>query len=222
VTDPAPETGFRAGVRAILPFTIAVAGFGVSFGVLARSAGMGPVAATVMSGTTFAGSAQFAAAGILEAGGTAAAAILAAILLNARYAAIGISVASTLGGPLWRRLLLAQLVVDESWAIAHLGQGRYDRGRLIGAGVVLYVTWVGSTAVGALGAELLGDPEALGLDAAFPALFLALLWPQLKGPRPIAAAVLGAGIALALLPVAPPGVPIIAAAAACLIGLGDR
>jgi 4-azaleucine resistance transporter AzlC len=222
VSDPALETGFRAGVRAILPFTVAVVGFGISFGVLARSAGMGPVAATIMSGTTFAGSAQFAAAGILEAGGTAAAAILAAILLNARYAAIGISVASALGGPLWRRLLLAQLVVDESWAIAHLGQGRYDRGRLVGAGVVLYVTWVISTAVGALGAELLGDPEALGLDAAFPALFLALLWPQLRGPRAIAAAVLGAGIALALLPVAPPGVPIIAAAPACLIGLGDR
>ena len=220
--DPAREIGFRAGVRAILPFTVAVVGFGISFGVLARSAGMGPVAATVMSGTTFAGSAQFAAAGILEAGGTAAAAILAAILLNARYAAIGISVASALGGPLWRRLLLAQLVVDELWAIAHLGQGRYDRGRLVGAGVALYVTWVVSTAVGALGAELLGDPEALGLDAAFPALFLALLWPQLRGPRAIAAAVLGAGIALALLPVAPPGVPIIAAAAACLIGLGDR
>jgi 4-azaleucine resistance transporter AzlC len=220
--DPAVETGFRAGVRAILPFTIAVVGFGISFGVLARSAGMGPLAATVMSGTTFAGSAQFAATGILEAGGTAAAAILAAILLNARYAAIGISVASVLGGPLWRRLLLAQLVVDESWAIAHLGEGRYDRGRLVGAGVVLYVTWVGSTSVGALGAELLGDPEALGLDAAFPALFLALLWPQLRGPWPIAAAVLGAGIALALLPVAPPGLPIIAAAAACLIGLVDR
>jgi 4-azaleucine resistance transporter AzlC len=220
--EPAVETGFRAGVRAILPFTIAVVGFGISFGVLARSAGMGPLAATVMSGTTFAGSAQFAATGILEAGGTAAAAILAAILLNARYAAIGISVASALGGPLWRRLLLAQLVVDESWAIAHLGEGRYDRGRLVGAGVVLYLTWVGSTSVGALGAELLGDPEALGLDAAFPALFLALLWPQLRGPRPIAAAILGAGIALALLPVAPPGLPIIAAAAACLIGLGDR
>jgi 4-azaleucine resistance transporter AzlC len=222
VRDPALETGFRAGVRAILPFTVAVVGFGISFGVLARSVGMGPVAATVMSGTTFAGSAQFAAAGILEVGGTTGAAILAAILLNARYAAIGISVASALGGPLWRRLLLAQLVVDESWAIAHLGQGRYDRGRLVGAGVVLYVTWVVSTAVGALGAELLGDPEALGLDAAFPALFLALLWPQLRGPRPIAAAVLGAGIALALLPVAPPGVPIVAAAVACLIGLGDR
>lgn len=197
-------------------------GFGISFGLLARSARMGPLAAVVMSGTTFAGSAQFAAAGILEAGGSAAAAITAAILLNARYAAIGISVAPILGGPSWRRLVLAQLVVDESWAIAHLGNGRYDRGRLLGAGVVLYVTWVASTAVGALGAEVLGDPEALGLDAAFPALFLALLWPQLRGARPIVAALLGAGIALALLPVAPPGVPIIAAAAACLVGLGDR
>jgi 4-azaleucine resistance transporter AzlC len=195
--------------------------FGISFGVLAGSAGMGPAAAIVFSGTTFAGSAQFAAAGILEAGGAVAAAVAAAILLNARYAAIGISVAPVLGGSLWRRIILAQLVVDESWAIAHLGEGRFDRGRLIGAGVGLFVAWVGSTAIGAFGAELFGDPEALGLDAAFPALFLALLWPQLRGSRAIVAAALGAAIALALLPVAPPGVPIIAAAAACLVGLGE-
>jgi 4-azaleucine resistance transporter AzlC len=199
-----------------------VVAFGISFGVLARAAGIGPAAAIVFSGTTFAGSAQFAAAGILEAGGAVAAAITAAILLNARYGAIGISVAPVLGGSVWRRIVLAQLVVDESWAIAHLGQGRFDRGRLIGSGIGLYAAWVGSTAVGVLGAELFGDPEALGLDAAFPALFLALLWPQLRGSRAIAAAVLGAAIALSLLPVAPPGVPIIAAAAACLAGLGDR
>lgn len=209
-------------MRAVLPVTVAVAGFGISFGVLARSAGMGPAAAIVMSGTTFAGSAQFAAVGILEAGGAATAAITAAILLNARYAAIGISVAPVLGGSLSRRLLLAQLVVDESWAIAHLGHGRFDRGRLIGAAVLLYLTWVGSTAVGALGAGLFGDPEAFGLDAAFPALFLGLLWPQLKGARPIGAAIMGGAIALALIPVSPPGVPIIVSAAACLIGLGER
>jgi 4-azaleucine resistance transporter AzlC len=198
-----------------------VVAFGISFGVLAGSAGIGPVAAIVFSGTTFAGSAQFAAAGILEAGGAVAAAIAAAILLNARYAAIGISIAPVLGGSLWRRVILAQLVVDESWAIAHLGEGRFDRGRLIGAGVGLFVAWVASTAIGAFGAELFGDPEALGLDAAFPALFLALLWPQLRGSRAVVAAALGAVIALVLLPVAPPGVPIIAAAAACLVGLGE-
>jgi 4-azaleucine resistance transporter AzlC len=216
------ETGVRAGLRAILPLIPAVVAFGISFGVLARSAGMDTLAAVVFSGTTFAGSAQFAATGVLEAGGAVATAISAAILLNARYAAIGISVAPVLGGSLWRRMALAQLVVDESWAIAHLGEGRFDRGRLIGAGVGLYLGWVTSTTVGALGAELFGDPEALGLDAAFPALFLALLWPQLRGARAVIAAVLGAAIAIALMPVAPPGVPIIAAAGACLVGLGER
>jgi 4-azaleucine resistance transporter AzlC len=209
-------------VRAVLPFAPAVMAFGISFGVLARSAEMGPLAAVVMSGTTFAGSAQFAAAGILDAGGAAAAAVTAAILLNSRYAAIGISVSPVLGGGLGRRFLLAQLVVDESWAIAHLGGGRFDRGRLIGSGLVLYVAWVTSTAVGAFGSEVFGDPESLGVDAAFPALFLALLWPQLRGLRAIIAALLGAAIALVLLPLAQPGVPIIAAAAACLVGLGDR
>jgi predicted branched-subunit amino acid permease len=93
---------------------------------------------------------------------------------------------------------------------------------LIGAGLVLYVVWVSSTAIGSLGADFLGDPETLGLDAAFPALFLGLLWPQLKGRLVVGAAVLGALIALALIPFAPPGVPIIAASAASLMGLWDR
>src|ERR687892_81984 len=216
------RAGIQRGARTALPFCVAVVGFGISFGLLARSAGLGPLEATIMSGTTFAGSAQFAAAGILAAGGTVVSAITAAILLNARYAAIGISVAPALGGSPLVRFLLAQLVVDESWAIAHLGEGRYDRGRLIGAGLVLYIAWGSSTAVGALGADVLGDPETLGLDAAFPALFLALLWPQLKAPRAAVAAALGGLIALVLIPFAPPGVPIIAAAAASLMGLVER
>lgn len=213
------QSPYRAGIRAILPLCVAVAGFGISYGVLARSAGFSAAAAVVMSGTTFAGSAQFASASILEAGGTVAAAVVAAILLNLRYAPIGVSVAPIMTGGILRRLLTAQLVVDESWAIANRGDGTFDRGLLIGAGVALYVSWVGSTAIGALGAEVLGDPAALGLDAAFPALFLALLWPQVRHRRTLAAAVLGALIAVVLVPVAPPGVPIIAAAAGCLLGL---
>jgi 4-azaleucine resistance transporter AzlC len=215
-------TSIRAGIRAALPLTVVVAGFGISFGVLARAAGLAPVAAVVMSGTTFAGSAQFAAAGVLEAGGAVSAAVLAAILLNARYGPLGISVSPILTGPVWKRFLLAQLVVDESWALAARPDGRFDRGVLVGAGLTLYVAWVGSTAVGAMGAEVLGDPAALGLDAAFPALFLALLWPQLRSrPAPEAAA-LGAMIALALVALTPPGIPIIAASAACLLGLVRR
>jgi 4-azaleucine resistance transporter AzlC len=214
-----PASPYRAGIRAVLPLCVAVAGFGISYGLLARSAGFSPAAAVVMSGTTFAGSAQFASASILEAGGTVAAAVAAAILLNLRYAPIGVSVAPVMTGGVLRRLILAQLVVDESWAIANRGDGTFDRGLLIGAGLALYAAWVASTAVGALGAQALGDPAALGLDAAFPALFLALLWPQVREGRALTAALLGAGIAVALVPVAPPGVPIIAAAAGCLLGL---
>jgi predicted branched-subunit amino acid permease len=84
---------------------------------------------------------------------------------------------------------------------------------------VLYCGWVGGTAIGSIGGEALGDPATIGLDAAFPALFLALLVPQLKGRRPLQAAVLGAAIALVLTPFAPAGVPIIAAAVACLFGV---
>jgi 4-azaleucine resistance transporter AzlC len=210
---------FRAGVRAVLPLTVAVGGFGISFGVVALAAGFSPAAAIVMSATTFGGSAQFAAVSVLESGGTVAAATAAAILLNLRYVPIGVSVAPVMtGDPMWR-FLTAQLVVDESWAIANRGGGRFDRGRLLGAGIVLYLAWLSTTAVGALGGAFLGDPQVLGLDAAFPALFLGLLWPQVKERRPLAAAILGAAIAVTLVPFAPPGVPIIAAAAGCLLGL---
>jgi predicted branched-subunit amino acid permease len=222
--------GYRDGVRAALPIGIAAFAFGVSFGVLARSAGMGRLAPVVMSLTTFAGSAQFAAASILAAGGGMATAVAAA---------------SSLEGPWWLRALTAQLMVDESWAIAQRDEGRIDRHLLVGAGLLLLVGWVGGTAVGAVAGNLVADPASLGLDAAFPALFLALLAGQLapretqrtesrtgsERPRVVSrgaswvkersrllAAVGGALIALALMPVAGPGIPIIAASVACLIG----
>ncbi len=128
------ERDRRDGVRATLPLAVAVFGFGVSFGVLARAAGMGSVAPIVMSATTFAGSAQFAATSVLNAGGSVATAVVAAVLLNARYAPIGVSVAPSLRGPWWSRFLHGQLVVDESWAIASEGGGRYNMRVLLGRG----------------------------------------------------------------------------------------
>ena len=217
----ARSVGVGAGARAVAPLTPAVAAFGLTFGVLARDAGFGPVSTVVFSATTFAGSAQFAATSVLSAGGTLAAAIAAAVMLNTRYAPIGISVAPALHGPAWQRLLRAQLVVDESWAIGHLGGGRYDASRILGAGLVLYPTWVLSTGAGSVAGDLLGDPARLGLDAAFPALFLALLAGQVRGRLGLGAAVLGAAIAIALasIPSVPTGLPIVAAAVACLLGL---
>jgi 4-azaleucine resistance transporter AzlC len=214
-----PERTHRDGVRAVAPLAIAVVGFGISYGVLARAAGMGVLAPIVMSLTTFAGSAQFAAASILDVGGTVAAAITAAVLLNARYAPIGVSVAPSLSGSWWSRFLHAQLVVDETWAVAAEGEGRFNPRVLVGAGLTLYAAWVLGTVVGVTFGDVIGDPDRLGLDAAFPALFLALLVPQLTNRRAVEAAVLGAVIALALTPFTPAGVPIIAASAACLLGL---
>ena len=209
-------------MRAVAPLAVAVAGFGVSFGLLARSAGMGVVAPIVMSATTFAGSAQFAAVSILGAGGGVAAAVTAAVLLNARYAPIGVSVAPWLAGSRWSRFLSAQLVVDETWAMAAEGEGRFNPHVIVGAGVILYGAWIAGTILGVMFGRFLGDPARFGLDAAFPALFLALLVPQVRSRLDASAAVLGAAIALALTPFAPPGVPIVAAAAACLLGLMAR
>jgi 4-azaleucine resistance transporter AzlC len=215
-------TRYLAGARAVAPLALAAASFGAAFGVLAVTAGMGVAAPIVMSATTFAGAAQFAAASVLDEGGGVVSAVAAAVLLNARYAAISLAVAPDFRGSRLRRLLESQLIVDESWAVAQVGGGRIDRRVLVGAGLVLFPFWVGGTAVGVLFGDVLGDPERLGLDAAFPALFLALLATQLVSRRALLAAVAGGLIALVLIPIAPPGVPVIAAAAVCLVGLVRR
>ena len=204
------------------PLAVAAASFGAAFGVLAQAAGMGVLAPIVMSATTFAGAAQFAAASVLDEGGGVAAAVAAAVLLNARYAAIGIAVAPDFKGSPLRRMVESQLIVDESWAVAQIGRGRIDRRVLVGAGLVLFPFWVGGTALGVLFGDVLGDPERFGLDAAFPALFLALLATQLVNGRTVLAAVAGGAIAFVLIPIAPPGVPVIAASAVCLAGLMRR
>lgn len=216
---PSAAGGYRQGVRAAVAVAATVWFFGASFGLVARAAGMGVAAPLVLSATTFAGSAQFALTSVLGASGGAAAAIAAAVLLNARYAPISISVAPLFHGPRLRRLVESQLIVDESWALSSRGDGRFDRRLLIGAGLLLYAAWVGGTAVGVFVGKALGDPKALGLDGAFPALFLALLVPQLRTRQATLAALLGGAIALVLIPVTPPGVPIIAASTACLLGL---
>ena len=212
-------TRYLTGARAVAPLALAAASFGAAFGVLARTAGMGSLAPIVMSATTFAGAAQFAAASVLDEGGAVVAAVGAAVLLNARYGAISLAVAPDFRGSRLRRFLESQLIVDESWAVAQVGGGRIDRRVLVGAGLVLFPFWVGGTALGVLFGDVLGDPERFGLDAAFPALFLALLATQLVSRGAVIAALAGGLIAFVLIPIAPPGVPVIAAAAVCLAGL---
>ena len=213
---------YRDGARKVAALTPAALSFGAAFGVLAGSAGMGALAPIVMSATTFAGGAQFAATSVLLDGGTVIAAVTAAVLLNLRYLAISVAIAPAFCGSRVRRLLESQLIVDESWAVSQVGGGRIDRRVLVGAGLVLFPFWVGGTALGALAGDVLGDPEQFGFDGALPALFLALLVIQLVNRRAVVAAVAGGLIALVLLPITPAGVPVIAASAVCLAGLRKR
>jgi 4-azaleucine resistance transporter AzlC len=204
-----------------VPFVLATVALGISFGVLARSLGWGVVAPIVFSIAAFSGSAQFAVAAVLGAGGAVIPAIVAAVLLNARFVPMGVAIAPFLkGGPL-RRALEGQAVVDASWALANRGGGRFDREFLIGATIPQFAAWVGGTAIGVLAGDFVGDPERLGLDVIFPAFFLALLVDELRRGRRVVA-LLAAALAFALVPLAPPGVPVIAACVAALLGLRGR
>ena len=220
VLDPAPaRERVLAGLRAGLPYGAASLLLGLSFGVLARPL-MGPVATIVMSTIVFAGSAQFAALAVLSAGGGAAAAIIAGMLLNLRFVPMGIAIAPSLrAGPLGRALR-GQAIVDASWALANRGGGRFDIEFLLGSTLTQYPAWVGGTVVGALAGGLIGNPRALGLDAIFPAFFLGLLVIELRRAQARPVAVLGGVIALGLTPLTPAGVPIIVAAAAVFVTAG--
>lgn len=205
----------RAGIRRGIPFGIAVFAISISFGVLARPL-MGTVAPIVMSILVFSGSAQFGALAVLAAGGSTGAAIVAAVLLNARYLAMGLALAPSLRGRPSSRAAFAMTTVDASWAAASIGGGAFDPWYMVGVSIPQYAGWVLGTVVGVCVGPRLGDPNALGLDALFPAFFISLLFAEARGRRRLAAAGGGAGIALALTPLVPAGLPILAAALAAV------
>lgn len=203
-----------------MPFSLVAALLASSFGVLAVQAGFSPLQAVVMSAVVHAGAAQFAATAIVAAGGGVLAGVVAASLMNARFLAMGIALAPSLPGGPGRRAVQGQAVVDPSWAVANNGDGTFDRWLLFGATAPQFVGWVGGTLVGALSNDLIGDTGRFGLDAVYPTFFLALLIAELRRPGSRGVALAGAAIALALVPFAAPGVPILVAAAAALVGLG--
>ncbi len=207
----------RDGARDGLPYAGASFVLALSFGVVARAAGFPPLAAVVMSAVVFAGSAQFAAVGILAAGGGVGAAVGAAALMNSRFVPMGFAIGPSLRGGRLRRAVEGQPVVDSSWTMAARGDGAFDRTYLFGHSGVQYVAWVAGTTVGVLVPGL--DARALGLDAVFPTFFLALLVGELRDRRRVLVAALAAGLALSLVPLTPPGVPVLVAGAAALLGL---
>ncbi|MDA1004765.1 MAG: AzlC family ABC transporter permease, partial [Chloroflexi bacterium] len=204
-------------IRDAIVISTAVGAFGVSFGVLAASAGLSVPQAMAMSLFVFTGASQFAAVSVVSAGGALSAAVGSGLMLAMRNTAYTLALAPTLRGSVWRRALAAHLVVDETAAMA-LAQSSPDRRRLafwVTAGL-LFTLWNAGTLAGALGAQRFGDPARLGLDVAFPAAFVALVAPLVRRGDARMVAALGIVIALVCVPFVPAGVPVIAAAAAAV------
>ncbi|MFC8345899.1 AzlC family ABC transporter permease [Streptomyces sp. NPDC057280] len=191
---------------------------GVSFGAIAVAGGLPVWVPVVMSLVVYAGSAQFSAVGVLLAGGGPLAAATTGLLLNTRTAAYSLAVAETLGQGRWARLLGAHLVTDETVAFA-LAQPDPVRRRTAFwvSGLGLFAVWNTGVLIGALAGDAIGDTARYGLDAAFPAVLVALVLPALRQDAPVRrSALLGACLALALTPVAPAGVPVLLALAGLL------
>lgn len=180
---------------------------GASFGTIAVSGGQPGWVPVAMSLLVFAGGAQFAALGIVLAGGNPITAALAGLVLNGRHLPFGFAVADALGNR--TKLLGAHVMIDESVAFA-LAQREPARRRAAfwTCGLMLFVTWNVGVLAGVLAGRLIGDPDTFGLDAASPVVLLALVLPSLKDPGTRRAAVLGAVVALATTPVLPAGVPV--------------
>lgn len=193
--------------------------FGVVFGVGAVAAGASVAQACVMSLVVFTGASQFSAASVIAEGGSTAAALGGAMLLAARNGVYGLTMSRHLAGPLPRRLLAAQLTIDESTAMATAQAS--PRARTIAfwcTGASIYVFWNLGTLFGALAGSAI-DPERFGLDAAFPAGFVAMVAPQLATRQGRVAGVLGGLICLVTIPFVPVGLPILCAAVAVLAGV---
>lgn len=216
VGAPPRRDSYAAGIRAGVPFALAGFLFAFSFGVAARPL-LGPLPPIVMSALAFAGASQFAALAVLAAGGGALTAIVAGTLVNLRFLPMGIAVAPSLQHGPFGRATRALAIIDPSWVLARRGERSYDVDLMIGATAVQYLTWVGGTVAGVVLGPALGDTQAWGLDAIFPAFMLALLAGELGRPGAKTVALLGAAIAIALTPIAPAGIPIVAASAAALL-----
>jgi 4-azaleucine resistance transporter AzlC len=194
----------------------------ISYGVLARPV-LGGAATVASSVLIFAGSAQFAMLSVLSAGGSATAAVLAGVLLNLRFVPMGLALAPWVRGGHARRLATGWIMVDVSWAMAARAGGRFDVPFMVGVSFTNFPAWIAGTVIGVLAGSHIGNPQSLGLDALFPAFFLALLMAETRrSPRRRMVALAGALIALALTPVLPPGVPVLAAAGGALPGVKRR
>ena len=189
-------------------FTVGL--YGAAFGAAAVTAGFTVLQSCLLSLLLFSGASQFAVVGIMGAGGSAISAIATATLLGFRNALYGLQMAPILKVTGLKRIIAAQITIDESTAVSTLQSIDSDKKRgfyLTGFGV--YVFWNLFTYLGAIGASAIGDPSVWGLDAAVPAAFCDLVWPRLKDKKHFVISACAIILALSLTPITPAGIPII-------------
>ena len=204
-----------ATFRDSLSVSLTVGAYGVAFGAAAVANGFSVLQSCLLSLLTFSGASQFAVIGVIGAGGSAISGIATASLLGVRNALYGVIMAPRLQVKGWKRVVAAQVTIDESTGVA-LGQeprgvDAMRRGFWY-TGIGVFIFWNLFTLAGALGAQAMGDIRAFGLDSAVPAAFLGLVWPRLTGNFERVLAVSCAIFAIAMTPILPAGLPIIATA----------
>ena len=205
----------RQVLRDSLAVAIPVGTYGAAFGAAAVGSGFSVLQSCLLSLLLFSGASQFAVVGVMGAGGSALSAIATGSLLGFRNGLYGLRMAPILSPTGIKKVLAAQITIDESTGVALNQEMRGEAASRYGfwvTGIGVYVFWNLFTLVGALSAQSIGNPSAWGLDAAVPAAFLGLVWPRLVDARSKLVAFLAAVLALLLIPISPAGVPIIATA----------
>ncbi len=204
-------------VRDGIAVGVATGAYGLSFGAVSVASGLDVWQSCALSLLVFTGASQFALVGVIGAGGHPVLGAVSGLLLGSRNTLYGLKVAPLLGWRGARRALAAHLLIDESTAMS-ITRANRDQARVgfLSTGIAVFVLWNCATLAGALAGQTLGDPRDYGLDAAVGAAFLGLLWPRLNNGRTRLAAVLGAATALALVPLVPAGVPVLAAGVVAL------
>jgi predicted branched-subunit amino acid permease len=203
---------FRATATQSLSVSFAVGLYGVAFGAAGITAGFSILQTCLLSLLTFSGASQFAVVGVMGAGGTALSGIATATLLGIRNTLYGLRMAPLLQVRGWKKVVAAQITIDESTGVAigqeDLGPAAMKQGFWL-TGIGVYVLWNFFTLLGALGAQAMGNPSSWGLDAAVPAAFLGLVWPRLLGRFERGLAITALLLAIFLTPYIPAGLPII-------------
>lgn len=213
------DASLRSMIVACLTLSAAVGVFGLSFGVASVSAGATIAQTCAISLLVFTGASQFSAVSVIGSGGSFGSALGGALLLAARNGVYGLAMSRRIEGSLPLRLLAAQMTIDETTAMSVAQPDpRAQRVAFWFTGATLYLFWNLGTLVGALAGNAI-DPQTYGLDVAFPAGFVAMLWPLLGDRRARLAAFTGGVVCLVAIPMTPVGVPILLSALAVLVGL---